>query len=130
MAILLLFFEIVIKVGKQEEEEEIMRTLNELIEERRRIWNDNDMWSDGLDMIVSELIQNHFKGDYKNVIDFLNSLSDTDFDMFTQFYEDFIREIPSADLLEYMYKTIEMRPGVDVKKDVEWAQEAFDNLEK
>ena len=50
--------------------------------------------------------------------------------MFTQFYEDFIREIPSADLLEYMYKTIEMRPGVDVKKDVEWAQEAFDNLEK
>ena len=107
-----------------------MRTLNELIEERRRIWNDNDMWFDGLDMIVSELIQNHFKGDYKNVIDFLNSLSDTDFDMFTQFYEDFIREISSADLLEYMYKTIEMRPGVDVKKDVEWAQEAFDNLEK
>lgn len=107
-----------------------MRALNELIEERRRIWNDNDMWSDGLDMIVSELIQNHFKGDYKNVIDFLNSLSDTDFDMFTQFYEDFIREIPSADLLEYMYKTIEMRPGVDVKKDVEWAQEAFDDLEK
>ena len=41
-----------------------------------------------------------------------------------------MREIPSADLLEYMYKTIEMRPDVDVKKDVEWAQEAFDNLEK
>jgi len=106
-----------------------MRTLKELIDERRRIWIDNDMWTDGLDMIVSELIHDHFKGDYRNVISFLDSLSEEEFDMFTQFYEDFIREFHNHELLEYMYKSVTKYPNLDIEKDVEWAQKEFSDNE-
>ena len=106
-----------------------MRTLKEIVDERRRIWIDNDMWTDGLDMIVSELIQDHFMGDYRNVISFLDSLSEEDFDMFTQFYEDFIREFHSQELLDYMYISVRKYPNLDIEKDVEWAQKEFSDNE-
>ena len=49
--------------------------------------------------------------------------------MFTQFYEDFIREFHNHELLEYMYKSVIKYPNLDIEKDVEWAQKEFSDNE-
>lgn len=102
-----------------------MRNIDELLKERRRIWNENDMWSDGLDAIITELINNYFRNDYRNVVSFLDSLDASDMDQFTQFFEDIIAVIPDKELMDYMESLPAKYPSVDFELDLKWAREKF-----
>ena len=107
-----------------------MRTIEELKKERDRIWNDGDMWNDGLEMILDELVKDHFESNYKKAIDFLASLSEEEVDRYSQFFEDFIERMPHPDLLNYMISLSDKYPNIDLKQDIVWAKDAFSNCQK